>query len=133
MGMLLLVTGLNASRPELSGLVTDVLIAAVNDGRLDGNNLGETLAEMARINVESPKDAPAWNRPATQAFPVPFVKLNRWAKVLGATRRGLRRSTLASSPKPLSRTPARRVLRHPDDDKPQHLAGAVEGTPDRDL
>ena len=83
MGMLLLVTGLNAARCELSGLATDVLIAAINDGRLDGNDLGKTLAELARINIQPPNDAPAWNRPATQAFPVPFVKLNRWAKVLG--------------------------------------------------
>jgi len=83
MGMLLLVTGLNAARRELSGLATDALIAAINDGRIDGDNLGETLAELARIKIEPPYGAPAWNTPATKALPIPFVKLSRWAKALG--------------------------------------------------
>jgi Family of unknown function (DUF6493) len=83
MGMLLLVTGLNATRAELSGLATDALIAAINDGRLDGDNLGKALAELARIKEDPARDTPAWQRPATPAAPVPFIKLNRWAKALG--------------------------------------------------
>jgi len=82
MGMLLLVTGLNATRAELSGLATDALIAAINDGRLDGIILGEGLAELARMKVEPVSDTP-WKKPSEPVPPVPFVKLNRWAKVLG--------------------------------------------------
>ena len=59
------------------------MIAAINNGRLDGDNLGKTLAEVASIKEVPERVAPVWERPATHALPIPFVKLNRWAKVLG--------------------------------------------------
>ena len=130
MGMLLLVTGLNAARAELSGLATDVLIAAINDGRLDGDNLGETLAEVARINVKAPKDAPGRNRSAI-APPVPFVKLNRWAKGLE------RRSEDFAAPRASSRKPFHACCAaSPSTPGRQQAATSccvlLEGTPDRD-
>jgi Family of unknown function (DUF6493) len=47
MALLMLALGLAAKEPGESGLATDALIAAIDDGRLDANNLGETLAFLA--------------------------------------------------------------------------------------
>jgi hypothetical protein len=82
MARLLLVTGLNAPRPELSGLATDALIAAIDDGRLDGLALGSALTELGLIQLDGSLDLPPWQRPAEPPPPIPFVKLNRWAKTL---------------------------------------------------
>ena len=82
MARLLLVAGLNASRPELSGLATDALIAAIDDGRLDGPILGSALIELARIQRDGSLDIPAWQRPAELPPLIPIVKLNRWARAL---------------------------------------------------
>ena len=43
MGRLLLAGTLSSNQPELQGLATDALIAAIDDGRLDGPLLGEAL------------------------------------------------------------------------------------------
>jgi hypothetical protein len=43
MARLLLAGALSSIRPELQGLATDALIAAVDDGRMDGGRLGGTL------------------------------------------------------------------------------------------
>ena len=83
MARLFLVAALNAARAELSGLATDALITAISDGRLDGDTLGRALAEFARVEDEPARGAPQWNVSTTRAAPVPIVKLNRWAKVLG--------------------------------------------------
>ncbi len=87
MARLLLVAGLNATRPELSGLATDLLIAAVDDGRLDGTTLGSTLTELARIQVDGSLELPAWQRTTESPPQIPIVKLNRWAKALGEASR----------------------------------------------
>jgi hypothetical protein len=47
MALLMLALGLAAKQPDESGLATDALIAAIDDGRLDACKLGETLAFLA--------------------------------------------------------------------------------------
>jgi hypothetical protein len=62
MGRLLLVGTLSSNQPELQGLATDALIAAIDDGRLDGPLLGEALQRL---------------------FLGELLKLNRVTKALG--------------------------------------------------
>jgi len=50
MGMFLLLIGLAAKEPGEHGLATDAAIAAVQDGRLGSDNLGEALAEHLPTN-----------------------------------------------------------------------------------
>ncbi len=66
MAMLLLTLGLAAKEPGESSLATDVYAAMVRDGRLDGTNLGETLAILLDSGV---------------------IKTGRWAKTLGEVSR----------------------------------------------
>lgn len=47
MALLMLALGLAAKEPGESGLATDALIAAIDDGRLDAHKLGATLAFLA--------------------------------------------------------------------------------------
>jgi hypothetical protein len=61
MGLTLLAIGLAAKEPGESGLATDALIAAIDDGRLDGLTLGERMAAIYN---------PEW------------IKAARWAKTL---------------------------------------------------
>src|SRR5262249_43357157 len=60
--LLLLILGLAAKEPGEHGLATDALIAAIDDGRLDGCKLGTALASL---------------------LPTGMVKTSRWAKTLG--------------------------------------------------
>ncbi len=62
MGRLLLAGTLSSNQPELQGLATDALIAAIDDGRLDGRLLGEALQRLLLGEL---------------------LKLNRLAKALG--------------------------------------------------
>lgn len=55
MARLMLVLGVAAKEPGETGLATDVLIAAVSDGRLTGASLGESLAEALALGA--PKGA----------------------------------------------------------------------------
>lgn len=66
MGVLLLALGLAAKEPGESGLATDVYATLVQDGRLDGTNLGESLAILLDTGV---------------------IKPGRWAKTLGEASR----------------------------------------------
>ncbi len=53
MASLLIGVGLTAKVPELTGLVTDVLIAAIDDGRIDAAKLGESLRTVWRWEVRA--------------------------------------------------------------------------------
>src|SRR5207249_4452197 len=66
MGLQLLALGLAAKEPGESGLATDALIAAIDDGRLDGNKLGAGLAAL---------------------FATGPIKAGRWAKTLATAAR----------------------------------------------
>jgi hypothetical protein len=46
MGRLVLASALSSGRPELQGLGVDALIAAIDDGRIDGRNLGAALQRL---------------------------------------------------------------------------------------
>jgi len=89
MARLLLTVGLNAKQPEIAGMASDVLIAAIDDGRLDAESLGESLRGGWRLGIG------AWtHRPIDDSLheptPVGFVKPNRWAKALGDAARSSR-------------------------------------------
>ena len=83
MARLFLVAALNAVRAELSGLATDALITAISDGRLDGDTLGRALAEFGTRRGRARARCASMERFHDSDRPVPIVKLNRWAKVLG--------------------------------------------------
>ncbi len=83
MARLVLAVGLSVKQPEIAGLATDVLVAAIDDGRLDGENLGESLAIAWQLRIET-----STHRSFDATIPfepqsVPFVKPPRWAKALG--------------------------------------------------
>jgi len=61
MALLLLVLGLAARESAESGLATDIAIAAIDDGRLDSEILGQQMAEL---------------------MPTHLITLGRWAKTL---------------------------------------------------
>jgi Family of unknown function (DUF6493) len=54
MARLLLAGTLSSNRPELQGLAVDALVAAVDDGRLDGRLLGETLRQVLTEGLAKP-------------------------------------------------------------------------------
>jgi hypothetical protein len=64
--VLLLASALSAKHPDESILATDALIAAIDDGRLDGKKLGDALALL---------------------LPSGLIKPSRWAKSLGSAAR----------------------------------------------
>jgi hypothetical protein len=66
MALLMLTLGLAAKDAAENGLATDALIAAIDDGRLDGDNLGQALAALVSTGL---------------------VKLSRWARTLGQAAR----------------------------------------------
>ena len=53
MARLVLAVGLSVKQPELAGLATDVLIAAIEDGRLDTDSLGESLAIAWQMRIQT--------------------------------------------------------------------------------
>src|SRR5262249_15503083 len=55
MALLLLAAGLTAKYPEESGLATEALIAAVDDGRLDSGKLSEALASLLAADLAKPE------------------------------------------------------------------------------
>jgi hypothetical protein len=81
MARLLLAIGLNAKVPEIAGLATDVLIAAIDDGRLDAENLGASLRIVWQLRVQTWKYHPI-SDPAPRTDTFIFVKPTRWAKAL---------------------------------------------------
>lgn len=54
MARLLLVGTLSSNRPELQGLAVDALIAAVDDGRIDGRLLGEATRQLLAEGLAKP-------------------------------------------------------------------------------
>ena len=82
MARLLIAVGLGAKVPELAGLATDAVIAAIDDGRIDAAGLGESLRTVWRW------EAPRSTRETSQGAilvegSVGFARSNRWAKTLG--------------------------------------------------
>ena len=83
MARLLLAVGLNAKLPEIAGLATDVLIAAIDDERIDEQTLGDSLRIGWQLRIETWAYRPI-NDPLLDTPPsVGIVKPTRWAKVLG--------------------------------------------------
>jgi hypothetical protein len=54
MARLLLAGALSANTAELQGLATDVLIAAIDDGRIDGPHLGQAILRMLTESLAKP-------------------------------------------------------------------------------
>ncbi len=54
MARLLLAGSLSASAPELQGLATDALIAAIGDGRIDGNRLSQAVGRVLTEGLAKP-------------------------------------------------------------------------------
>jgi hypothetical protein len=83
MARLLLSVCMNAKLPEVAGLATDVLIAAIDDGRLDAQVLAESLCSAWRLRVETWTYIPGGAQAPTTAPSVGLMKPARWAKALG--------------------------------------------------
>jgi hypothetical protein len=83
MARLLLCLGLNAKLPEIAGLATEAVVAAIDDGRLDAETLGESLGIVWQSHVETYSYGPAIDPFKNQTHRVPFVKPSRWTKALG--------------------------------------------------
>jgi hypothetical protein len=82
MARLLLSLALNVKSPEVAGLATDTVVAAIDDGRLDGDTLGESLRIVWQLRVETDSPGPNIAANKTRTHHVPFVKSSRWAKAL---------------------------------------------------
>jgi Family of unknown function (DUF6493) len=82
MSRLVIGGGLTAKVPEVTGLATDVLIAAIDDGRIDAARLGESLRTVWRWEVRAPTRDTSRGRTNAESS-VGFAKANRWAKTLG--------------------------------------------------
>lgn len=54
MGRLLMAGTLSSNRPELQGLAVDALVAAVDDGRIDGRLLGEATRQLLDAGLAKP-------------------------------------------------------------------------------
>jgi hypothetical protein len=87
MAGLLLALGLNAKLPEIAGLATDVLAAAIDDGRLDADTLGESLRMAWRLRPEAEIYRLFHDSSLNTPQSIPLVKSSRWAKVLGEVAR----------------------------------------------
>jgi hypothetical protein len=82
MARLLIAVGLSAKLPELAGLATDAVIAAIDDGRIDAARLGESLRTVWRWEVpRSSRGTSSGPNPVEGS--VGFARSNRWAKTLG--------------------------------------------------
>ncbi len=82
MARLVIGAGLTAKVSEVTGLATDVLIAAIDDGRIDAARLGESLRTVWRWEVRASTQDTSRGRTKTESS-VGFAKANRWAKTLG--------------------------------------------------
>ena len=82
MARLLIGVGLTAKVPEITGLATDALIAAIDDGRIDAARLGESLRTVWRWEVRASTRDTGRGRTKAESS-VGFAKANRWAKTLG--------------------------------------------------
>ena len=76
MARLLIGVGLTAKVPEVAGLATDALIAAIDDSRIDAARLGESLRTVCAGRLRDPIYQP---RPG-QGRSSGVAKANRWAK-----------------------------------------------------
>jgi hypothetical protein len=83
MARLLLAAGLNAKLAEIGGLAADALVAAIDDGRLDADILGESLGVLWQARVETYSYVVNVDPWQNRSHFVPFVKPSRWAKALG--------------------------------------------------
>jgi hypothetical protein len=83
MARLLLSLALNVKSPEVVGLATDAVVAAIDDGRLDGDTLGESLRIVWQLRVETDSYGVDVAHHKNRTHHVPFVKPSRWAKALG--------------------------------------------------
>jgi hypothetical protein len=81
MARLLIGVGLTAKVPEITGLATDALIAAIDDGRIDAARLGESLRIVWRWEVRAPTRDTS-RGPTKAESSVGVAKANRWAKTL---------------------------------------------------
>ena len=107
MARLMLVGGLSSGLPELQGLATDALIAALDDGRIDGRLLGEALQHPLAAGL---------------------VKRARLAKSLGDAARVSRLHAAGRR----AGAPARAARSRPLDSGPACLPRTAQGTADRD-
>jgi hypothetical protein len=82
MARLLVAVSLNAKLLELAGLATDVLIAAIDDGRLDAETLGGSLRTAWQLRTETWAYHPTNDPQPGTTTSVGFVKPARWAKAL---------------------------------------------------
>jgi hypothetical protein len=83
MARLSLCLSLNAKLPEVAGLATDAIVAAIDDGRLDADTLGESLGNVWQATVETYLYGPKVDPYKNLKHLVPFVKPSRWVKGLG--------------------------------------------------
>jgi hypothetical protein len=83
MARLLLAIALNAKLPEIGGLATDVLVAAIDDGRLDADTLGQSLRIAWQLRIETSQHMIYTHVSSNAPMSEPFVKPVRWAKTLG--------------------------------------------------
>jgi hypothetical protein len=84
MARLVLAVGLSVKPAEISGLATDVIVAAIDDGRIDGENLGESLAIGWQLRIQTSTHHYRLNDTVPlEPLSDPFVKPPRWAKALG--------------------------------------------------
>ncbi len=84
MARLVLAVGLSVKQAEISGLATDVLVAAIDDGRVDGENLGGSLAIAWQLRIRTSMMPHLLNATVPmEPLSDPFVKPPRWAKALG--------------------------------------------------
>ena len=82
MARLVIGVGLTAKVPEVTGLATDAVIAAIDDGRIDAARLGESLRTVWRWEV--PRSTRETSQgPNIVEGSVGFARSNRWAKTLG--------------------------------------------------
>ena len=82
MARLVLAVGLSVKQAELAGLATDVLIAAIEDGRLDADNLGGSLAMAWQLRIQTSTHRQFNGTISFEPQFVPFVKPPRWTKAL---------------------------------------------------
>ena len=91
MGLTLLALGLAAKEPGESGLATDAAIAAIRDGRLNGPLLGEAMASLLKVGVESLTPLQQKLRERNPKAPVlkpgGMITAARWAKTLAEVAR----------------------------------------------
>jgi hypothetical protein len=83
MARFLIAVCMNAKLPEVGGLASDVLITAIDDGRIDAETLAESLCAAWRLRVETWTYAPPGAAGPATPPSVGLMKPARWAKALG--------------------------------------------------